>query len=385
MELLIVMLILFILMAFLVPIIFNQMKLADVRRTKLQIMEFDRALLDYKTENGDYPHGRADVPRSGLAVLAGEPNPYNPMQSGMQQPGMIGAPGMTGGQVPGMDAGGMPQTMTGSQMGGMGGANPMMSDTMGMGGANPNPVMPGSEMTRGVGTDPSGQMGAGMDGGMMGGMGMNPQGVGGDPLMTPPTVNGVGGAVPGGMGAAPATPGFNPAQGAGATRNYLGKPLGKDRWDNEYFYEYPTNRRPDTSMPAVWSAGPDKISGTDDDIINWEDELNELKKNSTAYAAFLARQQQGGQMGGLTAPGVPGIPNTSDPMGMGGGMGMGGMGMDTMTPNMQGQQNPVPTMPVQPNPMPTMPVQPNPMPTMPVQPNPMPTMPVQPNPMPTNP
>jgi len=53
------------------------------------------------------------------------------------------------------------------------------------------------------------------------------------------------------------------------SRNYLGKPLPKDPWGNEYYYEYPTDRR-QNGKPAIWSAGPDRIPETKDDITNWK-------------------------------------------------------------------------------------------------------------------
>ena len=40
-----------------------------------------------------------------------------------------------------------------------------------------------------------------------------------------------------------------------------------DPWDNPYQYEYPGRRGSNTY--DLWSAGPDGVSGTDDDICSW--------------------------------------------------------------------------------------------------------------------
>jgi general secretion pathway protein G len=42
-----------------------------------------------------------------------------------------------------------------------------------------------------------------------------------------------------------------------------------DPWGMPYQYEYPS--RHGRNHPDVWSMGPDRMSGTDDDIGNWED------------------------------------------------------------------------------------------------------------------
>ena len=75
-----------------------------------------------------------------------------------------------------------------------------------------------------------------------------------------------------------------------------------DPWKNEYKYEYPTTRTTN-GKPAVWSAGPDGLYDTEDDI----------------YPANTKRAQPGQQ---TQMPGQGG-------MGTGMGMGMGGSGMGT--------------------------------------------------------
>jgi general secretion pathway protein G len=42
-----------------------------------------------------------------------------------------------------------------------------------------------------------------------------------------------------------------------------------DPWGTPYQYEYPS--RHGRNYPDVWSMGPDRMSGTDDDVGNWED------------------------------------------------------------------------------------------------------------------
>lgn len=49
----------------------------------------------------------------------------------------------------------------------------------------------------------------------------------------------------------------------------------KDAWGNPLFYEYPPsgNRQSLIDKPAIWSAGPDQQEGTDDDVVNWAQDL----------------------------------------------------------------------------------------------------------------
>ena len=49
----------------------------------------------------------------------------------------------------------------------------------------------------------------------------------------------------------------------------------KDAWGNQLFYEYPPsgNRQGLIDKPAVWSAGPDQQEGSEDDVINWAQDL----------------------------------------------------------------------------------------------------------------
>lgn len=49
----------------------------------------------------------------------------------------------------------------------------------------------------------------------------------------------------------------------------------KDAWGNPLSYEYPPsgNRQGLIDKPAIWSVGPDQQDGTEDDVINWAQDL----------------------------------------------------------------------------------------------------------------
>jgi len=121
---------------------------------------------------------------------------------------------------------------------------------------------------------------------------------------------GMGPMVPGTV----ASSGYSATHGSGGSINYLnGKPLPKDPWGNDYYYEWPTNRRPvNNSIPAIWSAGKDGIPGNDDDITNWEQERLELEKDPQAYAAYQARQNSMNMQPNIFGGG-PNMPNMQDP------------------------------------------------------------------------
>jgi len=51
---------------------------------------------------------------------------------------------------------------------------------------------------------------------------------------------------------------------------YLKKGLPKDPWGNVYIYRFPGTRN--TDYFDLFSVGPDGQEGTEDDIVNWEDE-----------------------------------------------------------------------------------------------------------------
>ena len=55
---------------------------------------------------------------------------------------------------------------------------------------------------------------------------------------------------------------------------YLEEPP-TDAWGNPLSYEYPPsgNRTTPGGKPAIWSAGPNKTDGDDDDVTNWNQKL----------------------------------------------------------------------------------------------------------------
>ena len=47
-----------------------------------------------------------------------------------------------------------------------------------------------------------------------------------------------------------------------------GNAVPKDPWGSEYVYEYP-GKNNEQDLPDIWSIGPDRQDGTDDDVGNW--------------------------------------------------------------------------------------------------------------------
>ena len=61
-----------------------------------------------------------------------------------------------------------------------------------------------------------------------------------------------------------------PSDAAAAERwagPYLDREVPLDPWHRPYKYSYPGQHDPE--MPDIWSAGPDGIDGTEDDITSW--------------------------------------------------------------------------------------------------------------------
>jgi general secretion pathway protein G len=54
-------------------------------------------------------------------------------------------------------------------------------------------------------------------------------------------------------------------------KKLLDKPVPKDKWGNEWGYR-PVSEHGDESMYDLWSYGPDRQEGTDDDIVSWDAE-----------------------------------------------------------------------------------------------------------------
>ncbi len=59
-----------------------------------------------------------------------------------------------------------------------------------------------------------------------------------------------------------------------AVQPYL-EEIPKDAWDRPLQYEYPPSGNHQTvgGKPAIWSYGPDGQDGTDDDIGNWQEDV----------------------------------------------------------------------------------------------------------------
>jgi len=45
--------------------------------------------------------------------------------------------------------------------------------------------------------------------------------------------------------------------------------LPADAWGNPLHYEFPGSNHPQNDKPDIWSNGPDKQDGTEDDVNNW--------------------------------------------------------------------------------------------------------------------
>lgn len=58
-----------------------------------------------------------------------------------------------------------------------------------------------------------------------------------------------------------------PADAAGWRGPYMDRDIPPDAWGNAYLYQYPGQH---DEYPDIWSAGPDRASGTADDITSWQ-------------------------------------------------------------------------------------------------------------------
>jgi general secretion pathway protein G len=54
-------------------------------------------------------------------------------------------------------------------------------------------------------------------------------------------------------------------------KKHLEKPVPKDKWGNEWGYRQ-VSEHGDETMYDLWSYGPDRQEGTEDDIVSWETE-----------------------------------------------------------------------------------------------------------------
>lgn len=323
-ELLVVMAILIALMALIVPAMMSRQEKSRINQVKIKVGQLENDLELYSTENRGYP-----TTEQGLMALI-----YIPDNAGLGRTTLSQQVG--GGQMgtPGMD--------------GTGGAFGMGEATM-TGGDTTMMPMPGVDggMTTMPGT-PTGMPNTGVPGGVdMTGM-TDPTLGGGGFGMTDPMNPGA--AIGGTMGGW-TQPEYNPAiytQLRKRPQPYVEKETDlTDPWGMPYRYEnnlqFNGLNRTGTAKPAIWSAGPDKIDYTDDDICNWDP--IEAQQN------IAARQQQlqgtGGTM--MNPDGTMMNNNMMQPDGMGNMMQPDGMmNQPPMTQPMPPMNQPPMTQPMPP-------------------------------------
>ena len=290
-ELLLVLAIIVALFAILGTAIATYRQKSRINFAESWVGNFGRALEAYSTDHGDYP-----TTEQGLNALI-----YIPINEGQPMPGMVQPPGYVDPNDPnaGMNLGatalGGPDAFNNpGAMSGMntipGAFDPTGGSATALGGPGAMAPMPGA-----MPGDPNMMMGADPNM-MMGGM---------DPT----------GGMPTGYGTGWAQPTFNPQlymQGRKRLDPYLtGDKIPLDPWGQQYRYEYTlvngVNRLTGDRKPAIWSAGPDKVDGTDDDIRSWDPQV--------AANQLLLQQQQmqyGGGMGGVDMMGNPLQPGMLD-------------------------------------------------------------------------
>ena len=270
MEILIVVAIIMALAAFLLPTVFSARRKFNEDQARLQIERFETLLLEYDLKERGYPTNE-----QGLYALLYIPDNVG----GFQQPGM----GQT--NPIGMD---QSQQFDNSMFGGSGGIGP--TDPMNQQGVqNPMdmnsgfPTMPGQQMTD--------QMSP--DGTVMGGTAWN-------------------------------QPVYNPqlymqqrkrsAPYASDVKELI------DPWKSQYRYDnsrdqYGLNPYTGEDKPAIWSAGYDKIDGTDDDIRNWIPSEAAQKRQEHMQRLQMQQQQMGGMMDNSMFGGSGGVgPSTMNNM-----------------------------------------------------------------------
>ena len=280
-EVLIVVIIIMVLFALLVPGIWDQYQRFRSDQARIAIEKLQGQLLRYHGDHNKYPTNA-----EGLFALL-----FIPDNVGVTQPMPLPSGTMPGTSDP--MAGGSqsigPELL--NQPSPMGGAGPDMQGSMGM----PNP------------------------------MGMQPGGM--DP-MNPMTMDPMNPAGGGGF-SMPGTGTAGTAEWTAWTHNeqlftqrrqrptpYIRSERDlNDPWGNPYRYDssltfYGVNQFTGRVNPAIWSAGPDGIDGTDDDIRSWDpEEVQGLLMQRQQQVQM--QQQQGGMMDGM----------------MGGSAGIGGLGM----------------------------------------------------------
>ena len=339
-ELLVVLAIIVALVALLAPVVMTMQEKSNVRVAQSWIGNFNKALDAYAVDHGKYP-----TTEQGLNALI-----YIPLNEGQQQPGMMQQSGLTNPNDP--------NAATNMGAFGVGGAeafnNPgaipgMPSDPTSMGG--------GAVSVGGIGMTPGMAGTTNMMPGMTGDPNMMP-GMTGDPNMMPGMTGDMNSMVGGntGYGTGWTQPLFNPQLYINARKRldpYLtGDKLESDPWKRPFRYEYyivnGINPRTGDRRPAIWSAGPDGVDDTDDDIRSWDPQV------AAQQRALQQQPMQPGGMGGVDAMGNPlqpgmmgGVDAMGNPLqpGMMDGMMQPGGGMQMQPPGgMQMQPGGVPPM-----------------------------------------
>ncbi|GHT20634.1 hypothetical protein FACS189419_00050 [Planctomycetales bacterium] len=280
MEILIVMFIIVALFAMLLPGLFNRQKQAQINEAQIKINQLGGYLEQYNIQNRGYP-----TTEQGLMALI-----YFPDNAGISaQPGLNPAGSM----------GGMSDLSGGMS----GNASAVGPDMLAQQGAGNTGMTATPQMQQTMGTDPSALMSANsMSGGVAGAGTWN-------------------------------QPTYNPqiyTQQRKRPAPYLDSEQDAvDPWGTPYRYEntlaFNGVNRTGSGKPAIWSAGPDKQDGTDDDVRNWDP--------AEAQTAIAQRQNMG-----MNQQGMGGM---SDPMGMGNPLGGQQMGTPMQPGNNQmGGMNP---------------------------------------------
>ncbi len=256
------------LLALLLPAMMARQERVRINEAKIKVRQFGDNLELYVTENRGYP-----TTEQGLMALFLLPDNIG-VPTVMQQPGAL--PGTMPGSMPtdmGTGAfGGGEAVATGPAALGAPSAGTLSAGTPTLG---MQQGMPQGMPTPGL-TDPSGGMGMGAGMGMPGAAGTGMMG-GAMSTWTQPT--------------------YNPAiytQNRRRPQPYVESEKDLiDPWGTPYRYEnnlqyYGVNRT-GTAKPAIWSAGPNKLDGDDDDIPNWDP--------IEAQQLIAQRQQMGTGMG----------------------------------------------------------------------------------------
>ncbi|MCL2005758.1 MAG: type II secretion system protein GspG [Planctomycetaceae bacterium] len=296
-EILIVVIIIMVLFALLLPGIWNQYQRFRSDQARISIEKLQGELLRYHADHNRYPTNA-----EGLFALLFIPDNVG-VTPAIQQPGNM---------MPGMDNSSM-----------MGGSQSIGPDLLNQ----PNSMGVGN--SGGVGMNPMSPMNMPAQGGM-------------DPMnpMTMDPMNPAGGL---NSGAVPTT-------GAVLTNEWTAwihneqlftqrrqRPTPyirserelQDPWGNPYRYDssltfYGVNQFTGRVNPAIWSAGPDGIDNTDDDIRSWDPEEAQELLTQRQWQMQM-QQQQGGMMDG--SMGVGGMGGTMMPNNMMQTQGAGGFGM----------------------------------------------------------